>query len=246
MTDAGYDAVVRELAVWPLLSADEQGRLLGIAEELLQRKTWEAAQGFHLDDEMLAVLAALAALPVLELGVDHYRLVSSLIVHPSTVTLPIEHPGPSARTVSSAPLTVHGLAQGGHGPVVLAWDQALAGARRLLPGHNVVLHELAHKLDMLNGAVDGTPALPAALRRDWDRVCQDVFADLVAGVPRPPMRWYGATNPAEFFAVATEVFFDQPHELAWLEPRLYGLLTRYYRQQPAAREPRPVALTAEV
>jgi Mlc titration factor MtfA (ptsG expression regulator) len=76
------------------------------------------------------------------------------------------------------------------------------------------------------------------LRDDWVRVCTDVYDDLVAGVPRPPMRWYGATNPGEFFSVATEVFFEQPKDLQQLEPALYDVLLRFYRQDPAAREAR--------
>lgn len=223
--------------MWPLLSQDEQGRLLGIADELLRRKQWEGARGFELDDAKKAVIAGLAALPVLELGVDHYRLVSSVIVHPSTVHVRGTHPGPSTATVRSGPLPVHGLAQSGRGPVVLSWDQVLVGARRLEPGSNVVVHELAHKLDMLDGTVDGTPPLPASLRREWVEVCHDVYDDLVAGVPRPPLGWYAATNPGEFFAVASEVLFSEPAELALFEPRLYEILGRFYRQDPAAREP---------
>jgi len=105
-----------------------------------------------------------------------------------------------------------------------------------------VLHEFAHKLDMRGGTIDGTPLLPRDLRADWVRVCTDVYEDLVAGRPRPPMRWYGATNPGEFFAVATEVFFEQPRELAAFEPALYDVLTRFYRQDPAVREARAAVL----
>ena len=146
--------------------------------------------------------------------------------------------GPSAGTVSADRLAVVGLAQGGRGPVVLAWDQVLAGAHRFEPGVNVVLHEFAHKLDMLDGVVDGTPVLARDLRADWARVCTDVYDDLVAGVPRPPLRWYGATNPGEFFAVATELFFEQPRELEGHEPALYDVLLRFYRQDPAVRQAR--------
>jgi Mlc titration factor MtfA (ptsG expression regulator) len=74
------------------------------------------------------------------------------------------------------------------------------------------------------------------VREEWVTVCTDVYEDLVAGRPRPPMRWYGATNPGEFFAVATEVFFEQSRELEALEPRLYDVLRRFYRQDPATRE----------
>jgi Mlc titration factor MtfA (ptsG expression regulator) len=234
----GPALIAQHLAVWPALDDDEQQRLLQVTDELLSRKRWEAARGFALDDTVRVVIASQAALLVLGLSTEHYRLVSGIIVHPSTMHTSGVRAGPSLGTVSADPLAVLGLAQDGRGPVVLAWDQALAGAHRTELGHNVVLHEFAHKLDMLDGTIDGTPLLPRDMRADWVTVCTDVYDDLVAGRPRPPMRWYGATNPGEFFAVATEVFFEQPRELAALEPELYGVLTRFYRQDPAAREAR--------
>lgn len=234
----GQALVEQHLAVWPLLDDGERQRLLQVADELLSRKRWEAARGFHLDDTVRIVVASQAALLVLGLNTDHYRLVSGIIVHPSTLQTAGVRAGPSPGTVSADRLAVVGLAQDGRGPVVLAWDQALAGAHRSERGHNVVLHEFAHKLDMLDGLIDGTPLLSRDVRDDWVRVCTRVYEDLVAGVPRPPMRWYGATNPGEFFAVATEVFFEQPRELLSFEPELYDVLTRFYRQDPAAREAR--------
>jgi Mlc titration factor MtfA (ptsG expression regulator) len=232
----GPAIVAEHLAIWPLLADDEQQRLLQIADELLARKRWEAARGFALTDTMRVVIAAQAALLVLGLGIDQYRQVSGIVVHPSTVMTTGVRPGPSLGTVTTDPQAVLGLAQDRRGPVVLAWDQAIAGAHRTEPGHNVVLHEFAHKLDMLDGSIDGTPLVPRELRADWVRVCTGVYEDLVAGLPRPPMRWYGATNPGEFFAVATEVFFEQSRELSAYEPELYGVLARFYRQDPAARE----------
>ena len=113
---------------------------------------------------------------------------------------------PGTRT--DEPLAIHGLAQDRRGPVLVAWDQAQASARHPERGHNVVIHEFAHKLDMLDGIVDGTPPIAASAMKPWVAVCTEVFDDLRAGRPRPPLRPYGATNPAEFFAVATEAFFD--------------------------------------
>lgn len=234
----GRALVAEHLAVWPLLLAEEQQHLMNDTDQLLASKTWEAARGFTLDDTVRVVVAAQAALLVLGLSLDHYRGVSGIIIHPTTLHTRGERPGPSAGTVSADRLAVVGLAQGGRGPVVLAWDQVLAGAHRLEPGANVVLHEFAHKLDMLDGVVDGTPVLARDLRADWARVCTDVYDDLVAGVPRPPLRWYGATNQGEFFAVATELFFEQPRELEGHEPALYDVLLRFYRQDPAARQAR--------
>ena len=236
MPPTGAALVAEHVAVWQLLDEGERRRLLAVADELLSRKRWEAARGFELDDTVRVVIAAQAALLVLGLSTDHYRLVSGIVVHPTTLQAGGVRPGPSLGTVTADPMAVLGLAQDGRGPVVLAWDEALAGAHRRERGHNVVLHEFAHKLDMADGRIDGTPLLPPHVRDEWVTVCTDVYDDLAAGRPRPPMRWYGATNPGEFFAVATEVFFDQPMELAASEPALYGVLAGFYRQHPAGRE----------
>jgi Mlc titration factor MtfA (ptsG expression regulator) len=240
LPENGAEVVERHLDVWQLLDDEERRRLLVGTDQLLSRKRWEAAQGFTLNQTARVVIAAQAALLVLNLDPEHYRLVSGIVVHPSTLTTTGERPGPVQGTATDDPLSVLGLAQGGRGPVVLAWDQALAGAHRSVRGHNVVLHEFAHKLDMLDGTVDGTPLLPRDVRDDWVRICTEVYNDLVAGRPRPPMRWYGATNPGEFFAVATEVFFEQSIELRNAEPDLYDVLARFYRQDPAARESAPL------
>jgi len=120
--------------------------------------------------------------------------------------------------------------------VILAWDEVEHAARNPGSGHNVVYHEFAHKLDMLDDIVDGTP--PMASRQElqtWVEVCTDVYEDLRAGVDRPPLDPYGATNPAEFFAVATEAFFDASMDLELQEPELYAVMREFYRQDPAAR-----------
>lgn len=238
MPPGGRAIVEEHLAVWPLLDAEEQRHLFADADRLLATKTWEAARGFVLDDTVRVVVAAQAALLVLGLSLDDYRGVSGIVVHPTTVRMRGPRPGPSTRTVSSGPDPVLGLAEDGRGPVVLAWDRALAGAHRADGRTNVVLHEFAHKLDMLTGIVDGTPPMPRDLRADWVDVCTEVYDDLVAGTPRSPLRSYGATDPGEFFAVATEAFFEQPEELRELEPALYDVLRRFYRQDPAERDAR--------
>ncbi|MCW2776853.1 MAG: hypothetical protein JWN17_578 [Frankiales bacterium] len=239
LPDDGRALVAEHLAVWRQLDDDERQRLLELTDALLSHKQWEAARGFALDDTVRVVVAAQAALLVLGLGVDHYRLVSGIVVHPSTLETAGVRAGPSLGTVTADHLAVVGLAQDGRGPLVVAWDEALAGAHRLQRGHNVVLHEFAHKLDMLDGVIDGTPVLDADARATWTAVCTEVYRDLVAGVPRPPLRDYAATNPGEFFAVATEVFFEQAAELAAYEPALYHVLQGFYRQDPAERDARP-------
>jgi Mlc titration factor MtfA (ptsG expression regulator) len=152
------------------------------------------------------------------------------------------HAGPASGTLVDGPVPVLGEAHDRHGPVLLAWDEARAAAAHLGRGENVVLHELAHKLDMLDGMVDGTPPMPRDDLSRWVEVCTDAFEALRAGVDRPPLRPYGATNPGEFFAVATEAFFDIPTALRADEPALYEVLQSFYAQDPAeraSRAPRP-------
>ena len=189
---------------------------------------------FALDDTIRVVIAAQAALLILGLTRDHYRMVSAIIVYPAGAMATGERAGPVPGTRTDAPIAIHGLAQDRRGPIIVAWDRADV-ARHPERGHNVVVHEFAHKLDMLDGLVDGTPPIGAAARRPWVAVCTEVFTDLRRGNPRPPLRDYGATDPGEFFAVATEAFFDSAVELAGNEPRLYAALADFYRQDPARR-----------
>lgn len=234
LPDDWRDIVARRVAHWALLDDTERDRLGALMAELVSTKRWEAARGFALTDEVRTVIAAQAALLALGLDADCYHDIGSIIVHPTTMRFGRTHTGP-AGTVGHGPRPVVGQANH-RGPVVIAWDAARVGARHPERGHDVVLHEFAHKLDMLDDVVDGTPPLPdAAARRRWFRVCTDEMARLRAGEGSPLLRTYAATNPAEFFAVATEAFFDKPVELEADVPELYDVLRDFYRQDPAAR-----------
>jgi Mlc titration factor MtfA (ptsG expression regulator) len=228
--------VQRRIAVWATLDADERDVLEATSDWLLRHKHWEAAQGFELTDEITVTIAAQAALLILGLTVDEYRDVSAIIVHPTTMRSRGVSAGPVPGTVVDEVVSLLGQAHDGRGPVLLAWDEVRRAARHPGRGENVVFHEFAHKLDMLDHMVDGTP--PLENRHDlqrWVAVCTEAYEALRAGVERPPLRDYGATNPAEFFAVATEVFFDLPVELDQSEPALYEVLRDYFNQDPAAR-----------
>jgi Mlc titration factor MtfA (ptsG expression regulator) len=142
--------------------------------------------------------------------------------------------------VASGPVALLGEAHV-RGPVVLAWDRVLRDGQRPRDGNNVVYHEFAHKLDMLDSRADGTPPLATyeEIAR-WQHVCEHVFLELRARTERGQPTFideYGATNEAEFFAVATEHFFEQARALQRAEPELYEVLRAFYRQDPAAREP---------
>jgi len=137
---------------------------------------------------------------------------------------------------ASVPLLGQAFTQG---PVILVWDAVLHGARHPEQGHNVVYHEFAHKLDMLDGAADGTPPLADRDQlAEWVAVCSREFLRLRRLAEKGHKTFldaYGAKNEAEFFAVATEAFFDRPHALLGHAPDLYNILSAYYRQDPAGR-----------
>ena len=222
------------VAAWSWLDAAGRDLLVADTDTLLRTLRWEAAQPFELTDEIRSTIAAHAALLTLELGLDCYRDVSSVIVHPSTIELRGEH-AVGAGVVSDHPLDLLGQAHH-RGPVLIAWDTARNQARHPERGHNVVFHEFAHHLDMLDGWVDGTPPLPDdAARRRWIEVCTDAYERLRAGdTAGGVLDGYGAVDPGEFFAVATEAFFARPRALARARPDLYDVLAAFYRQDPVA------------
>ncbi|HEY4376001.1 MAG TPA: zinc-dependent peptidase, partial [Acidimicrobiales bacterium] len=140
---------------------------------------------------------------------------------------------------SREPLPILGLAEFG-GTVLLTWDAARHDARHPGTGHNVVFHEFAHQLDMLNGTVNGTPPLASREQFDrWVEVCTRVYQQVRAGTAGESINPYAGVNVGEFFAVATEVFFDDPHGLQRDHRDLYDVLAAFYRQDPARRVPYP-------
>lgn len=243
----GWETIVETaVAHWSHLDDDERERMADLLEGFVTTKRWEAAQGFELTDEIRTVIAAEAALLVLglEAGLDAYHDVGTIIVHPSTMRFRQLSGGPIPGTVVDGDVDLLGEASY-NGPVVIAWDAAKRNARHPEHGHDVVLHEFAHKLDMLDHVVDGTPPLPdAEARQRWIDVCTHELGLLRAGHGGHLLDPYGATNPAEFFAVATEVFFDRPIDLERHKPDLYDVLFAFYRQDPAERVRRHQGITA--
>lgn len=196
-------------------------------------KNWEAANGFELTDEMQLLIAAQAALLVLGLGLEHYREVGAIIVHPSTVVLQGPRGAPVPGLMTDAPMPI--LGQAAHkGPIIISWDAVRNDARHPERGHNVVFHEFAHKLDMLDDVIDGTPPMPRRELDRWVEVCTREYEIAQSGSDGF-LSSYAGVNPGEFFAVATEAFFDRPSEMARTKGELYGVLAGFYHQDPAAR-----------
>ena len=232
---ASWRTIARErLRQWPWLEGAEKDRIGELTERLLAKR-WEAAHGFAIDDTMRLTVAVQAALLGVGDAEDLFGNVSSVVIHPTTMVLRGERPGPSPGVVTNQPLPALGHTSA-NGPVFIAWDTVERELRMPDRSSNVVLHEFAHKVDARNGLLDGTPPLADRTQlAEWVEVCTAELQALRAGRGDGPLSSYAATNPAEFFAVATEMFFEQPVALRDRKPRLYGVLAQFYGQDPAAR-----------
>lgn len=241
--DAQLAVLERNVKAYGRLPAEAQKRLRDLVQVFVAEKNWEGCGGLVLTQEMKLTIAAQACLLILELPHRLFANVESNLVYPSTVVRPAPRDGvfvQSGRLIDEGRIPLLGEAHHG-GPVILAWDRVLYDGRRPNDGHNLVYHEFAHKLDMLDGDADGTPPLTSrAEREQWRAVCEQAFLALRERVEQGQRSFlddYGASNEAEFFAVATEAFFEQPGELRDVEPALYAILQAFYRQDPAGREP---------
>jgi Mlc titration factor MtfA (ptsG expression regulator) len=227
---------------WHQLTADERARVGEVADWLLRKKYWEVAHGFDdfvLTDEIRVLIATQAALLVIDRDTYLYRDVDSVIVWPTTIGENRGYAGAAAAKQGGDVIPVLGSAHSNQGPVLLAWDAVQAGARDPERGSNVVYHEFAHKIDMWDGGADGTPGFHNYDdEQRWLTVCGALYDALHRGEERPPLDPYGGTNEAEFFAVATEAFFNLPVALHEHRPELYGLLGEFYNQDPVARAAR--------
>jgi MtfA peptidase len=232
--------VRRNVAHYCMLNAAEQAQLRALIQVFFAEKNWEGAGGLDLTDEIRITISAQACLLLLGLPHNYYQNVQSIIVYPSTVVPPPRKPGffenVTAPVEPGHPIIGQAFQQG---PVIIIWDAALQGGRHPESGHNVIYHEFAHKLDMLDGAANGTPPLRhRAEFRDWVETCSHEYLRLKHDAERGKKSFlnaYGATNEAEFFAVATEQFFDQPSSMIQQAPELYRVLKEYYCQDPVMR-----------
>lgn len=239
---SSWEEILRNnVAHYRMLDNAGQSKLRDLIKVFIPEKNWEGAGGLELTDEIRVTISAQACLLLLGLPHNYYRNVLSIIVYPSAVVPPERKPAFfENRTVPvEIPQPIHGQAFM-QGPVIIIWDAALHGGRHPESGYNVVYHEFAHKLDMLDGAADGTPPLRnSAEYQEWQRICSLEFNrlrhDAEMGV-ETFLNYYGATSEAEFFAVATEQFFDQPELMLEQSPDLYRVLKEYYRQDPVQRK----------
>jgi Mlc titration factor MtfA (ptsG expression regulator) len=239
--DGWRQPLEERVAAYHHLDATHQQRLRDLVQVFIAEKHWEGCGGLELTDEMRVTIAGSACLMLLARDHDLFAEVLSILVYPSTVFLP---PSPEPTLGSGAPRVVTdqpviGLSHH-HGPVVLAWDAVLAGAANRGDGRNVVVHEFAHKIDDLDGRTDGTPPLPDRARvRAWVAAFAPAFLaqrDRVARGEPSFLRDYATQSEAEFFAVASEAYFEKPEALREALPDVHAELRRFYGYELPWRE----------
>jgi Mlc titration factor MtfA (ptsG expression regulator) len=226
----------RNVSHYALLTDAEQARLHDDLRVFAAEKSWEGCGGLTLTDEIKVTIAAQACLLLLGMEHDYFNRVLSILVYPGPYRLPEGEVGPGGIIHDDIGRVGEAWYRG---PVVLSWDSVRPDGPDHHAGHNVVLHEFAHQLDFLDGLADGTPPLKSpAQSRKWHEVMTAEFRRLVRDSARGRAHLldeYGASSPVEFFAVATECFFERPVPLERRHRELYEVLRNYYGQDPAER-----------
>jgi Mlc titration factor MtfA (ptsG expression regulator) len=233
---SGWPAIIdRSVPYAARLPPEDRTELLGHVQVFLSEKRFEGCGGQEITDEVRVTIAAQACILLLHRRTDYFPGVLSILVYPTTYLVPGGRRTPEG-LLDDAPQARLGESWA-RDVVVLAWDSVLSGAADIHDGNNVVLHEFAHQLDQEDGVGDGAPVLPRrSMYLSWARVLGSDFDQLVREVEhhhRTLIDRYGATNPAEFFAVVTETFFEKPRQLRSKHPELYSQLREFYQQDPA-------------
>jgi Mlc titration factor MtfA (ptsG expression regulator) len=226
--------VEKNFPLYHRLPAEDQRELLDHIKVFAAEKNFEGCGGLEMTDEIKVTISAHACLLLLHRNTDYYPRLMSILVYPG------------AFVVRDADQTDDGIVDEeedvrlgeawAHGAVVLSWEDVCRDAARIDDGFNVALHEFAHQLDQEDGFAEGAPVLEHGGRyASWARVFNEAFEklqrDAVAG-RATVLDEYGADDPAEFFAVATEAFFEKPKALKQHHPELYAELKGFYRQDP--------------
>ncbi len=234
---AAWLGVLRErIPYYRLLTEQEQRELRRLIRVFLAEKTFEGCGGLEMTDEIRVTIAAQACILLLNRAHDYYPGLRSILVYPSSYTAPSEfvddagivHEGDEHR-LGEAWL---------RGAIILSWDDVRRDASDFADGRNVTLHEFAHQLDQQDGSFDGAPLLERGHYRSWARVLMREYRALGEAADRGQatlLDQYGASDPAEFFAVVTEAFFECPEALQSRHPELYAELKKFYRQDPIVR-----------
>jgi len=231
IADAEWTALLGRSRLFDTLGEGERARLRELAARFLAKKTFSAAAGHVLADEQRLSIAALACLPVLHLGFDWLAGWREVIVYPGEFRVKREHHDEHTGVVTEGEDELIGEAWE-RGPLILSWADVATDLERPFDGFNVVAHEIAHKLDMLDGAMNGVPRLPGEIpRREWIATMQAAYDKLARAVDRRRDTFidpYAAESAEEYFAVVSELHFSDPEGLARAAPGVADLLARFY------------------
>ena len=222
------------LPIYPRLSVDERKRLQGHIQVFLAEKQFIGCAGLHVTEEMQVAIASVACLLLLNERRTYFSKLRSVLIYPTTYL--VEETAITGNYVVEERRVARLGESWTHDQVVLSWEQVQRDAQNWRDGRNVVLHEFAHQLDQEDGSAEGVPYLPQrsdyqgwaeVMNVEYQQLCRDV-----ARGARTVLDSYGATNPAEFFAVATETFFEKPQALSKHHSVLYTQLKSYYHLDP--------------
>jgi hypothetical protein len=225
----------RRVLLYLRLPAEDRRELEKHIQVFLDEKRFEGCGGLAITDEVRVAIAAQACLLLLHRETGYFPGLSSVVVYPTSFVVDLRsYDEAGVVTEETGPLVGESWDTG---CVVLAWDEVLESGACDDDGYNVVIHEFAHQLDAEDGITDGAPVLPTGARyRSWARVFGHEYLRLRKMLQeggQTVLDEYGASDPAEFFAVVTESFFEMPQHLRAEHPELYDELRQYYRQDPA-------------
>lgn len=220
----------KNIPLYNRLPADLKEQLEGLINVFLAEKRFEGCAGQAITDEIRVTIAGQACILLLNRKTKYFPKLTSILVYP--VVYVAQQPNGYG--------TIAGQARQGeswqNGPVVLAWNSVTGGANNIHDGQNVVFHEFAHRLDQEDGSADGAPVLEnPGCYASWAKVLSREYESLRGKAKkrrRSVLRRYGATNPAEFFAVATEAFLEKAKQMKKKHPDLYEELKSYYKLDP--------------
>lgn len=232
----GWSRILEKtMPIYRRLPPEDREELHGHIHVLLAEKNFEGCGGLEMTDEMRITVAANAALLLLHRDTKYYPRLYSVLVYPTSFWA--KDADPVSQDLAIEGYDVRLGESWDTGAVVLAWDEIRPGARHFQDGYNVVLHEFAHQLDQENEGADGFPVMPdPKLRESWSQVLDKEYRKLQRDIELDRYSViddYGAEDPAEFFAVVTECFFERPSQLKRERPELYEQFRLYYHQDPA-------------
>lgn len=228
-----WDAILRKnVPYYRALPEADRRELQGHIHVLLAEKNFEGCGGLEMTDEIRLTIAGQAAILLLHRDTDYYPGLVSILVYPGAFIAPTDDEEIGDEVLGGE--DIHLGESWNIGALVLSWQHVLHGGRDARDGENVVLHEFAHQLDYEDGVSNGAPLLDSG-HEEWGSVLSGEFENLWGDIERNQctlIDTYGATNPAEFFAVVTECFFEQPAAMRKKHPELYRVLTDFYQQDP--------------